>query len=374
MFDGYTVRKVERIFDRVRDGDYKSAITELETSNLHKFFPDALIDGFCCGLRSGDWKCLRELFLDRAFISKDGMLLWMAPYRQLRNGVRHSAITGVLGVAPISAGYSAIKEVARSRFGADFHGGAEIIGFRRVACFGLAGGRDGEAFLVPNNWEIGGVADGPAINDMSEQYARLRRAEGMVRRFVFGSSADLILAPVLDPIHGASTQNLEFQYHEVAHGVGIGFPQKLKIGLFRSFHNCAVEEWRSDGISFSLMAELLSDDQRGRMVAANLALRLSVDALRIGGFEADHDAHATALTLQDLIDSGAATIDGGQLHLSAQSYAELPDAVDAQRTQAWQTTRMEIKDGADCGALSDIYARIKLRPETASKLAALSMH
>jgi hypothetical protein len=371
MLDGYTVRKIERIFERVRENDVRAAITELETSNLHIHFSQGLIEGFCRGLKTGDWTHLRQNYLGQDFISKDGMLLWMAPYRQLRNGKRAQAITGVLGVAPIKAHYSEIRNVAESRFGGNFHGVSEIIGFRRVSCFGMAGGSDGEAFLVPNNWAIGDASAGPALNDMTEQFARLRKSEAAVRRFLDDDSATLILDPVLDTILGASTQNLEFQYHEVAHGVGLGFPAKVRIGLFKSFHNCAVEEWRSDGVSFSLMSELLNDEDRGRLVAANLALRLSVDALREGGIDADHDAHATAMTLQDLMDSEAAEVREGKLRLLAGSYGDLADAVDRQRTRAWQITLAEIECGADVGKLSELYSAVELRPETSDKLRAL---
>jgi hypothetical protein len=234
MLTDNNVREIENIFTKVRDGEVKSAAIGLNKSSVAKRFPPALIDGFCEGLRTGTWTHLDELFLDRAFINGDGLLFWMAPYRQLRNGVRARAISGIFGLAPMLDGYTEIREIATSLFGGSFHAAAEVIGFRRFASFGMAGGSAGEAFLVPNNWEIGNVADGPALNDMTEQFARIRRSEPMVRRLLDGQSADLILGPVLDTVSGASTQNLEFQYHEVAHGIGWVHLSRSTIALSRS--------------------------------------------------------------------------------------------------------------------------------------------
>jgi hypothetical protein len=371
MLAGHTIRKVERIFDKVRIGDTRAAIVDLETSTLENYFPGRLIEGFCRGLRNQAWEHLRELFLERDFISKEGLLLWMAPYKQLRNGKRDRVVTGIFGVTPIEDSYSEIRNLAESLFKNAFHAVPVVIGVRRIASFGMAGGRAGEAFLVPTHWDIGDTADGPALNDMTEQYARIRAAEPSVRIMLTDESADLVLSPVLDTNLGASIQNLEFQYHEVAHGIGAGFADKVRLGLFRTFHNCAVEEWRSDGVSFSLMSELLSDETRGRLVAANLALRLSVDALREGGLDADRDAHATALTLQDLLDSGAAEIRKNRLRLAATSYAELAIAVDRQRTRAWQTTLKEIGCVGDAKALDELYSGVALREETAETLRSL---
>ncbi|MAT35313.1 MAG: hypothetical protein CMK06_09260, partial [Ponticaulis sp.] len=221
VLSSVVLQKVEKIFFEIGNGNLEVARTELKTSNLDKIFDADLLAAIEEGLGTGNWLQLKPLFLNTKFITQDGLIFWVAPYRQFRNGTRFEKVTGILGVAPIRNSYSQIRETAEQHFGGNFHAISEIIGFRRISCVGIAGGKEGEAFLVPNGWLIGDVSEGVALNDMTEQYARIRASETTVRRILSRNSADLVLSAVMDTIKGASLQNLEFQFHEVAHGIGL---------------------------------------------------------------------------------------------------------------------------------------------------------
>lgn len=294
-------------------------------------------------IREKDWKLLSRQFLNQEFVGPEGKFLLIGPYTIYRQGKRFTRLTVVCG------------EILRDKLELSDMGLFEelatvpkppvILAAWPMRGAGLAGKEAGEAFLVPDGWsEFVDSEHGPAINDMEEQRRRLLEAGQYCIANIFEpQSANFLLAPMVSEA-GIYVQNKEYLAHELGHATGIPLQQKLKLGLLTSPWYRAVEEWRSDGVEFELLARGASKELAGHIVASNLCLRLGVDAQRAGGVERDTDVNAALLSFSRLLETGILRINRDRrLEIIDQSYESLIEATAIHRMEAIRLTRGELR-------------------------------
>jgi len=239
-----------------------------------------------------------------------------------------------------------------------------VLPVRRYASIGTLAGEAGEAFVVPNEWGWPDSADGPALNDMREQRRRFQAAgRECIRRIFTEPGASLLLNAIEGEDAGIEVQQREYAMHDIGHASGIGLRRKLADGLLSTFWMRSVEEWRADGVAFELAARTGSQEAAGKLVAANLCVRLGIDAQRGGGIERDTDVNVSLLTFDRLLKAGAIRIVGRRLAFEESTWAGLARAVEVMRTDAVHLTREELRCEHLLG-LHRLYGGLEVQPAT----------
>jgi hypothetical protein len=350
-------RSVENMFRHLKSQDFAEALSCLHGVADNLGYGNGYPEALGGAIKARNWSQLGSWFNSHDFISPSGLFLLVAPYKRRRSGQWETELTGVFGIVAYRDPVESITAAAQAMFEHPSKP-AQVIGFVRVSSFGLSGGERGEAFLVPNAWQFPGSTGGPALNDMAEQAERFRVGQLRLQEIFTPATLAILTRPLADTISGSAIRNREFQFHEIAHEAGLGFKAKLAGGFFKSAHNCALEEWRSDGVAFALMSQVCSEAEHAQLIAANLVLRFAVDAQRRGGENWDPDALASALTLQSLWETGRLQLRGGRIHMDIDNVLDLRALTARHAEVAASLTKTEYK--ADIKDVSALYSKIEL--------------
>jgi len=356
---------VESLFRRIQNGE----ITDLQAlfkkiDGLGDFDRSYLFD-LNNAIEGNNWNLLGRHFQNENFISNDGIFLIIAPYRVYRSKKLIEQLSGLLGIATLVDEQSENVSTYLKNLSPTNEDLTKIIGFRRLSSFGAVGGPLGEAFLVPNAWCFKGAENGPALNDLTEQYARINIASWCITQIFNETTSNMLLNPVLDPIDGISIRNREFQFHEAGHFSGYGFSKKFNQLFFQDHLNRAVEEWRSDGVSFYLMEKSINEEQFSKLIASNIVLRLGLDIHRPGGTDSDPDVIASSLMLQDMLESGNCIVEDNKLSFPIKNLSQLSNVVSRQKERAIELTIFE--RASTINEINSKYSEVSLKTET-SKL------
>jgi Family of unknown function (DUF6014) len=308
-------------------------------------FPKTWIQGTEYALKTGDWSALSEAFLQGDFVGIDGYFLFVAPHKLSREAGEVVELSAILGqvIPMIGMPSQQVEEYALNIFGTLYQPITEIIPFYCICACGHFGHENTEAFIVPESWVIPGSTNGPALNNMTQHRQRFDvPVQKNIPRIFESETAHLLLNSLSDRAVGVQRQHIEYQYHDAGHATGLGIRRKVNENLLLTYWCGGVEEWRSDGVEFELAARTLDMEEVGKLVAANLCLRIGVDAQRWGG--GDFDTHATSglLTLEYLFRSGILCIKKHQLAFRNPTYKNLAWAVEMQRADAVRLTREEM--------------------------------
>lgn len=366
MIDFKDRMKIEKFFRLLSLGANEESCELLNDLEDIVFVGAEYAKGMREGILKDDWSSVGERFASGKFVHESGYFLLIGPYSRRRDGFRETMLSGLHGVVTLDIDIQHVRPSILDVFGSTGEEFAQVLGFRLFTSFGLIGGEDGEAFLVPTSWRFPDALEGPALNDLTEQTVRLRQAVNGIRRLFDKSTLEVLLPLVLDPITSASIRNLEYQYHDAGHSTGIGIKQKMKRGWFRSPRNCGIEEWRSDGVMFYLGSKTLNKHEYCQLIAANLILRFGIDSQRKGGVERDPDVFCTALLIDDLLSANGIYVDeDGKIGLNINSSEDIPNLVDAMVQRTMSYTRKEYSENA---ALEAIYEPLKASKKSISML------
>ncbi len=317
-------------------------------------------------LQEQSWTDLSQPFLCREFLGESGAFLMAAPYTVRREGKVHTRLSAFYGRVIDHDRTPPLEDLVRKRFGSLGQPVACILPVECFASGGNLGGEEGEAFIVPDGWPFPESASGPALNNMSEQLRRFSDSGvRCIRRIFDADTSDLLLDACGDSERRLHLQCMEYQFHEAGHAAGLGLARKLREEALSTYWLRGVEEWRSDGVSFDIAIESLSEERAGRMIAANLCLRFGVDSHRHGGAERDQDVVCCQLLLDRLLKSGGLVIRGGRLALRECSWAGLVRTVEAHCADAMRLTREELRLQHSIG-VQGCYSRVELHPASAA--------
>lgn len=342
---------VEKLFYRLRDGSIYGMEKCLQDLDQSFTFKNGYISTLSLALKDGDYSKLTSHFLDENFISEEGIILMISPYKVYRSEREIMLLTGVFGVAIFADNQTEKTVEYPEHLRAYALPKPRIIGFRRISSFGVAGGASGEAFLVPGSWDIPSSSLGPALNDLTEQYARINVAAICIRNIFDKESSEIILSPILNPIDGITIRHKEFLFHDAGHMTGFGLKKKISSGFFKNHHNRGVEEWRSDGVSFYFMSKELDKKESSKLAAATMALRFGLDAHRPGGHSSDPDVFATLLMFKNLVEVNACFTKKRKLRFNFSDFQNLIDMFKNQSDSALELTSIE-----SSGNLEEIYS------------------
>lgn len=334
------------VVEAVSQGDIaraSGALLKLAAESDAHGLPAKFLQEAAIALQTGEWNRLSEPFVRHEFVGNDGRFLLLGPFTVRRLGRPATVLTAIYGeVIPLEPP-TQLQEELEQLLGRLNQPVQKILPFRAIASCGAVCGEGGEAFLVPDGWRFAGSAAGPALNEVVEQRRRLTQsAFGCMRRIFEPESAELLIGPLAEDAPGLMNQHLEYQYHEAGHASGYGLQRKLKRKLLPTLHCKAVEEWRSDGIEFTLATRLLPPATAAHLIAANFCVRFGIDAQRAGGLELDVDVNAALLTFDRLVRAGSlAPRDRGFLSFKDPTCGGLVEAVRLHREEALQLTRSE---------------------------------
>lgn len=310
-----------------------------------KDFPQSWLKATKYALKTEDWGVLSEDFVRGAFVGLDGYFLLIAPHQLSREAGGTVELSALLGRVIKLEGMPTkqVEKQALETFGILCQSITDVIPFTCLAACGHFGHEDSEAFIVPESWMIPNSDKGSSLNNMTQHRQRFHEVvQRNIPRIFEPETAELLLESLADEDVGVKRQHIEYQYHDAGHSTGLGIRRKIQDNLLPTYWCAGIEEWRADGVEFELAAGTLSKEELGKLVAANLCLRLGVDAHRWGG--GDFDAHATTslLILEYLFRSGALCIKDDKLALRHPAYRSLAWAVEMQRTEAVGLTREEL--------------------------------
>jgi hypothetical protein len=332
---------VEKLFYGLRDGSIDDVEKCLSNIDQSFSFKNRYLSTLSSAIREDDYSKLTNHFLDEDFISEEGIVLMISPYKVYRSKREIILLTGVFGVAIFVDNQDESTVEYPKHLRAFALPKPRIIGFRRISSFGVAGGASGEAFLVPGSWCIPDSTLGPALNDLTEQYARINIAAICIRTIFDKESSEIILSPILNPIDGITIRHKEFLFHDAGHMTGLGLKRKISSGFFKNHHNRGVEEWRSDGVSFYFMSKELNRKEASKLAAATIALRFGLDAHRPGGYSSDPDVFATLLMFKNLVEVNAFLIRKNKLSFNFNDFDYFIDMLQNQCEKALELTSIE---------------------------------
>lgn len=311
-----------------------------------KELPTAWLHHTANALESNKWEPLSEDFVNMKFIGKEGYFLIIAPYKINRKSHPHQELSAIYGKIHNNSRPSI--EQLEKEIGKTFGGLNEPIpinlSFTEIASLGNTHGETGEAFVVPVGWAFRDCVLGPALNNATEQKRRFLVSSHTCIQTIFDEeTAQLLLAPLDDPINGEMYRHVDTQVHEAGHASGVGFNFKVQNNLFQNYTYSGIEEWRSDSLGFEFAAKTLPPEEAGKLVAVNFCIRFGLDAHRLGGLEKDTDVYAALISLENLFQNDAIYITKkGKLALRNCSYTGLLQAVESHRYQALSLTRREL--------------------------------
>ncbi len=316
-----------------------------QANNLEEL-PTAWLYQTANALETNNWEPLSEDFVSMKFIGKDGYFLIIAPYKINRKSQPHVELSGIYGKIHHNSQPS-IKQLEQEiyqHFGCLNEPIPINLSFTEIASLGNTHGEKGEAFVVPVGWSFRDCVLGPALNNATEQKRRFSGPSQACIQTIFNEeTAQLLLAPLEDPINGEMYRHVDTQVHEAGHAGGLGFNFKVQQNLFQNYTYSGIEEWRSDSLGFEFAANTLPPEEAGKLVAVNFCIRFGLDAHRLGGLEKDTDVYAALISLENLFQNDAIYITKkGKLALRNCSYTGSLQAVESHRYQALSLTRREL--------------------------------
>lgn len=317
-------------------------------------------------LETGDWDILSDSFVAQKFVGRDGYFLIIAPYTIRRELIKSTKLTAIFGrvISVVSPPIERLEYIICEHIGALRQSIPLVVPYERIAACGNVGSEQGEAFVVPNNWDFANSFKGPALNDMTEQQRRfLDSGRECLRRIWEPDSAELLITALENEIIGTRNRHLEYEFHDAGHATGLGIDNKVQENLFPTYWYASVEEWRADGVEFDLASRVLSTEEAGQVVAVNLCVRLALDAHRRGGMDKDADVCASLLTFDRLFESGEVDVKNGRLCLRDVSYKGLLIAVEPHRCEAVHLTQQELKLDYPTGIFR-LYGSVKYNQMT----------
>jgi len=337
---------IHEFITTLANGDIKTAVEQLtiltDTADDYAL-PGEFLRLNCEALQKNNWDVLSQAFVNEEFIGPEGEFLIVAPYTARRQARKETLLTAIYGkVLPYEV-LPDLSKVVDEIQGPLKEPIGRIMSFRRFASCGMVGTEGGEAFLVPDDWGFKDSHRAPALNDMTEQQTRYMTAKRCIEIIFDMKSANLLLESRKNGFDWMMLRHREYGFHDAGHSTGLGLKTKLGNDLLPTPWYRGVEEWRADGIEFELLRQTLSECETGRTIAANLSLRLGLDAHREGGVERDTDVVAAQLALDALLESGALEISADRkLGFTNPTYEGLVEASHEHRSRAIQLTRDEL--------------------------------
>jgi hypothetical protein len=338
-------------------------LLELARDHTRWGLPEAWLLATASALRENDWTLLSEGFQREEFLGASGRFLIVAPYTVNREGSITSVVSALYGSVMHHQDLPDLDAAVQEMFYELRQPVTRILPILCDASCGHLGGEAGEAFIVPDGWDIPGAIEGPALNDMREQRRRfVESGSTCIRRIFDPGTADLLLAVYRTPAEQMAVQHEEYQFHEAGHAAGVGLTRKFNEHLMLSWWHGAVEEWRSDGVAFELAGKMIGEENAGKLVASNFCTRFGVDAHRRGGADLDRDVAASLLTLDSALRSGAFRRESGRLALRDASFQGLFRATALHRRDAVRLTRDEMTPGDEKG-IKERYEAIQVEAQ-----------
>jgi hypothetical protein len=350
-----------KVVEAVGAGDRTRAATlvrELSCECEPGRLPVAFLERTANGLENGAWDFFSEAFAKQEFIGSAGEFLLIAPYTSRRLGNTATELSAIWAKVIPQRSLPNPYPVIRDLFGELRQPLPVVLPLNVMASAGMIANEGGEAFIVPDGWPGVKSGNGPALNNMLEQRRRFIDSGGHCIRTIFEPrSAELLTGPLRSAPKAFRIQHCEYQMHDYGHACGLGLQRKLGAEVLSSAWYRGVEEWRSDGVGFELIARLMNVERSAEMIASNLCTRFGLDAQRRGGLDCDTDVLASLLTFHYLVQAKAIQIgrDGRQLAFSDPTPEGLLRAVELMRAEAVQLTRSEM-ERADPHAIWRLYA------------------
>ena len=342
-------------------------LLELAEENARWGLPEAWLRATAAALRENDWSLLTEGFKKEEFLGTAGRFLIVAPYTVNREGSISSLLSAVYGSVMPHQDLPDLDAAVFEMFHELRQPVTRILPILCDANCGHLGTEAGEAFIVPDGWEIPGSVEGPALNDMREQRRRfVESGSTCIQRIFAPETAELLLDVYRTPSEQMMVQHVEYQFHEAGHAAGVGLTRKFNDHLMPSWWHGAVEEWRSDGVAFELAGKMIGEERTGKLIASNFCTRFGVDAHRRGGADIDRDVAASLLTLDSALRPGGLCRENGKLALRDVSFRGLFRATESHRVNAVRLTRDEMAPGDEVpdDGIRDKYRAIQIEPRS----------
>jgi hypothetical protein len=307
-------------------------------------FPVWFLEMTIRALKSQNWTEVGQAFVSEQFFHDSGYFILAGPYSVLRKGVRTAFPTLIIGKVLKKMHTEHLCALADELFEKRGEKINSLIPIEVLVSCGYAGNESGEAFLVPDGWLFPKSEQGPALNDMKEQRRRFEDSAKICIETIFEKTSAALLIEAFEASEPwYALQHREFLYHEIGHTTGLGLKRKLAGNWLTTPWYRAVEEWRSDGVEFELLARTLSPSDAGKTLAANLVLRFGVDSQRMGGIERDTDVSASLLTFDRLMEAGFLKIGKSRkLEFAVPTYQRLLASTELHRFDAVRLTHDEI--------------------------------
>jgi len=331
--------------------------------------PKKFLTDIMQGLETGDWSDFAQGLKTLEFLGAEGRFFLLAPYTTSRQAKSQTLLSALyasrMDLGEIPATHPILMEI----FGEVHEQIPQIVPIMSHAGAGWFAGESGEAFLVPNGWAGLRDGDGPVLNNMSEQLARVEKAAFEAIQTIFDEPSSALLLGAYTPQSIlAATLNAEYSFHEAGHASGIGLNHKLAAGVLNSPFYGAVEEWRADGVAFEVARRSLPVETAGTLVASNLITRLGIDAHRRGALDLDTDVNSVLLTFHSIIESGMLKVrHDNRLGFVDATYSGLVRATELMCASAISLTRREMQL-SDPRAIWTLYPNVIAVPESVRHL------
>jgi hypothetical protein len=297
-----------------------------------------------------------EMFAKADFMGGGGHFLIVAPYTQARGGVEHTALSMLLGRKCSLTDFPDPKAKVKEIFGYDPSFLQTVISVEVYEAAGNTGTDTGEAFMVPASYGFTDADEAPALLDMPLQAKRFNEAGCRAIEKVFEKyTAQRIFDVILNPERSARARHLEYQGHDLGHGIGIGLRPKMRSNGLAIAANRGREEFRADGVSFKLAKDLLTTSQVADMVTSYLATRFALDAHRKGGIELDADVICSRFAYRSMRQTEMLVPTEDGLLITDLSDSGLVQLVGQMAEDAVALTRKELRL-VQAGGIANLYA------------------
>jgi hypothetical protein len=344
------------------------AMTSLIQDANQLGLPKTFLTDIMQGLETGDWSRFAQALKSFEFMGEEGRFFVLAPYTTSRGAKSETRLSALyasrldLGEIPVTL------PILIELFGIVRERIPRIVPIRGHAGAGWCAGEAGEAFLVPNGWAGLCDGDGPVLNNMSEQLARVETIAFEAIKTIFDRPSSELLLSAYSRSMLAATLNAEYSFHEAGHASGIGLSHKLTAGVLNTPFYGAVEEWRADGVAFQVACRSLPVETTGTLVASNLITRLGIDAHRRGALDFDTDVNAALLTFHSIIESGMLKVGhDNRLSFIDPTFSGLVRATELMCASALSLTRRELQL-SDPRAIWTLYPNVVAVPESVRHL------
>lgn len=313
-------------------------------------------------LQSSDFSPLAVPFKRKAFLGPNGDFIIAGPYKQLRNGTESVELSHIVGRVISTPPIPSVKKIKLKLFGSQGEKMAAILPVQIFESSGNLAREHGEGFIVPDNWGWTGSAEGPPVNNMTEQRNRLAKAFRCIER-IFDNASAALLKHAVEPLRsGTVVQHYEYQYHDYGHECGLGLFSKINHGLLKeNYAMQGIEEWRADGVGLALAIRTQPVKTAARIIASNLITRFGLDSHRGGGLNRDFDMVVALHSLDKLVEGKGLIIKGRKLAFKEITANGLINAVEVLCDEAIRLTRDEL-NLADPLGLFRRYGQVPVTP------------